>query len=387
MKVKEALEIIKDIKTSLKVEEVLLDDAYNRVLCEDVLSRLDMPSFTNSAMDGFAYNSDDKNTPLTIQKEVFAGDFEDEILQKNHAIRIMTGGKLPKGANSVLKIEDAVFDDNGKLIIPTSINDGENIRMQGEEFLKGTPILKKGDKLDSIRLMMLASQGIYKVNVYKKLKVGIFASGKEIYEPYADVQTCVYNSNTIGVKTLFSKYSDVKYLGILQDEYNFVLSNLNAYKNFDLLVTIGAASVGDKDYMNKALLELGFKQIVGGLKIKPAGPTKIYQKDGHFVLVLPGNPMSAYFGACVFGLALVHKLMGVDYEKSGVVLKSDECVKVKNGRENLILCNIKDGHFISFLAGKLSSGQISPLNLCTHYANIDQSMDIGEDIEIYELDK
>lgn len=387
MKIDEALNIIKHINHKPQNSEVLLDKAYGMVLCEDVFARLDMPSFTNSAMDGFAYNSSDKNTPLVVQKEVFAGDFEGVVLKSGHAVRIMTGGKVPTGADSVLKIEDASFDDNGNLLIPANAKDGANIRKQGEEFKKGTPILKKGDRLDSIRLMMLASQGIYKVRVYKKLEVGIFASGKELYEPFASATNCVYNSNVIGVKTLFDKYADTSYLGILQDEYDRVFANLSAYENYDVLVTIGAASVGDKDYMNEALLELGFERVIGGLKIKPAGPTKIYQKDGHFVLVLPGNPMSAYFGACVFGIPLLCKLMGMDYTKQGVVLKSDEEVQVRNGRENLILCNIKDSHFISFLAGNLSSGQISPLNLCTHYANIDQSMQIGQEIKIYELDK
>ena len=387
MKINEAFDVIYNICHQIENEEIFIDDAYGRVLAEDIFAKFDMPSFTNSAMDGFAYFSKDRQNPLIIDGAVFAGDFDDIFLKPQSAIKITTGAKLPINADSVLKIEDAVFDGENRLLIPDDIKDGQNVRYQGEELSKGDIILKNGDILDSVKLMILASQGIYKIKVYKKPKVGIFASGNEVTEPFVGARSGVYNSNAIGVKTLLSKYADVRYLGVLSDEYSLVLSGLSSYENFDLLVTIGAASVGDKDYMNDALLELGFERIVGNLKIKPAGPTKIYKKDSKYVLVLPGNPMSAYFGASIFGVLLLSRLGGFKYESKKITLKSNESIKVKNGRENLVLCNIKNGHFVTFLAGKLSSGQITPLDLCTHYVNIDQSMEIGEEIEIYELDK
>ena len=386
MRISEALELISTLNKITQDEVIFTADARSRVLGEDIKASKSLPGFTNSAMDGYAYAWPDKDSALELVGTIYAGDFKDYELKKGQCFRIMTGAKMPKGADSVMMQELAVFE-NGKLKIHESAKGGENVRLRGEEFLEGSLICEKGSVLGVTDLMSLYNFGVFSLLASKRLKIGVFASGAELFEAHERKgDNAVYNCNAIGICSLFLE-QDTRYLGILKDEKASVKDALEgALNHFELVITMGAASVGEADFIPEVLSELGFIRIVGGLKIKPGGPTKIYQKDNKFVLVLPGNPMAAYVASLVFGRALVARLTGAKYEPLKLRLASQKDIKLKKGRENILLCHVVDGYLIGFCE-QYSSAQIAPLMQNTHYAICEDFLAANTLVDVYELVK
>lgn len=172
----------KHIEARDEFEFVSIQEAKNRVLFEDISANFDSPSFSNSALDGYVFAFKDKDEPLDIKGSIFAGDFKECELGKHEAYKIMTGAKIPKNADTVLMIEDELIKD-GKLIVKKDIKAFNAVRIRGEEFKKGEILLKKGEILNSAHIALLASQGISKLKVAKKLNIAVFSSGNEVIEP------------------------------------------------------------------------------------------------------------------------------------------------------------------------------------------------------------
>lgn len=386
MTVEEALNSINKIQSLNKnTKYVNLFEAKGKILANDFYARCDAPIYTNSAMDGYALKNNEFKDGLKVIKTIFAGDLEDCEIKSGECVKIMTGAKIPTGANSVLMIEKSEIKDGKMFATCDELKENESVRKQGEEYKKGDCIIKKGVINDDI-IMMLANNGVYSVDVIDDIKVGIFASGKELIEPFYSGYG-VYNSNSYGIYSMLSDISKVSYLGILQDEYDYVLNSLKgAFLNFDLVVSIGAASVGDADYIKKALDELGFSPIFTKVKMKPAGPVSLYHKDNKYILVLPGNPMSAYVGALIYARKIIYKLQGLEYNKFSFKCQISNDLKISNGKENIVIGNIENDIFIPFNNGRINSGQIMPLYKCTHYiiCPIECNFKAGDIVRVYE---
>lgn len=385
MTINEALENIKSLNHTQSTEIINLFEAKGRVLANDFYAKCNAPLFTNSAMDGYALKASEFKNGLKVLKTIFAGDMSECEIKSGECVKIMTGARVPKGADSVLMVENSIIKDDLMYATSDNLKVGEAIRYEGEEYKKGELIIKKGIITDEI-IMILASNGVFNIEVIKEIKVGIFASGLEIIEPYSN-GFGVYNSNAYGIYSAFKSFSKPYYLGVLKDEYEFVLNSLKgALDNFDLVVSIGAASVGDADFIKKALDELGFKPIFTKVKMKPAGPVSLYFKDNKYILVLPGNPMSAYIGALIYARALIYKMQGIIYEKPSFLYPISMDLKIKNNKENVVIGNIINDTFVPFNNAKLSSGQITPLNKCTHYIICPVDCDIKQNdkVRVYE---
>lgn len=385
MKIQDALNNLKLIKEINNTEIINLFEAKGRVLANDFYAKCNAPLFTNSAMDGYALKASEFNKGLKVIKTIFAGDMSECEIKSGECVKIMTGAKLPKGADSVLMVEKSIIKDDLMYATSDNLRVGEAIRYEGEEYKVGDLIIKKGVITDEI-IMMLASNGVFNIEVLKEIKVGIYASGLEIIEPYSK-GFGVYNSNAYGIFSAFKDFSKPTYLGILKDEYEYVKNALiGAFDNFDLVVSIGAASVGDADFIKKALNELGFTPIFTKVKMKPAGPVSLYYKDNKYILVLPGNPMSAYIGALIYARKIIYKMLGISFRNLSYECPISQDLSIKNAKENIVIGNIIDDCFVPFNNAKLSSGQISPLSKCTHYIICDIDCDIkqGEKVRVYE---
>lgn len=354
------LKLIEKHILPLKESEIIsLENALGRVLACDLYAKKNLPSFDNAALDGYAFNYDDINAPLKIMGTILAGDKTPYKLGKNECFKIMTGAMMPKNADTILMLEEENLE-KGFLVIKSKPKRFNAFRFKGEEQKEGELLLKKGQKLNAAMITLLAAQGIYKIKVVKKPSVAVFSSGDELKEPW---QICdelsIYNANALAIQALLKDYEPC-YLGIIKDEFNETLKALQD-NQFNLIITSGGASVGEADFMDRALKELEFKEIFNELKARPAKPTKLYQKENKFILILPGNPMAAFLSCFIFAKKILNLLEGNTEKERKINALMGEDLKLKAGRNNLILGNLENGIFTPFNHNQFGSAMILPL--------------------------
>ncbi|MEC8416232.1 MAG: molybdopterin molybdotransferase MoeA, partial [Pseudomonadota bacterium] len=204
----------------IETEEVSLFEANGRVLAQDAIATLDVPPWDNSAMDGFAVNSSDLNdgTTLNIQGVITAGMEAATPLAPKNAFKIMTGAPVPPNADAVVMIENTATDGDSVIIqqLPKS---GENIRRKANDIAVNDVLIKQGTKLKAEHLMLLSSQGTSSVKVFRKLKVGIVATGSELAEPGQErLATQIFESNRVGLSSiLHNENVEIIDFGIVED--------------------------------------------------------------------------------------------------------------------------------------------------------------------------
>jgi len=333
-----------------------LERATGKILAQDVVAVKNLPSFDNAAMDGYALKFDDFNEPLSVAATVLAGDETEIALRKGECVKIMTGAKMPINADTVVPFEDAILQD-GKLSQQSKVEKFNALRYKGEEAKAGEILLRKGEILTPARVMMLAAQGIYCVCVERELRIGIFSSGDEVVEPWQNAsEEQIYNANGAGIASLLQSFGFASsYAGIIKDDLESTTRALETAE-FDVIVTSGGASKGEADFMKTALLNLGFSELFDGINIRPGRPSKAFIKDKKIVFILPGNPMAAFL-MCF--LLVIPFLKGAQLEKIDAVLNQD--VKIKSGRENIVLGSFCEGKFSVTDNNKFGSGMITPL--------------------------
>lgn len=333
-----------------------LERATGKILAQDVVAVKNLPSFDNAAMDGYALKFDDFNEPLSVAATVLAGDEAEIALKKGECVKIMTGAKMPTNADTVVPFEDAILQD-GKLSPQSKVKKFNALRYKGEEVKAGEILLKKGEILTPARVMMLAAQGIYCVCVERKLRIGIFSSGDEVVEPWQNAsEEQIYNANGAGIASLLQSFGFASsYAGIIKDDLESTTHGLESAE-FDVIITSGGASKGEADFMKTALLNLGFSELFDGVNIRPGRPSKAFIKDKKIVFILPGNPMAAFL-MCF--LLVVPFLKGAQLEKFDAVLSQD--VKIKSGRQNIVLGSFYESKFCVTDNNKFGSGMITPL--------------------------
>ena len=348
--------ILEKAKFDCYGEFVSLEHATGKILAQDVVAVKNLPSFDNAAMDGYALKFDDFNEPLSVAATVLAGDEAEIALKKGECVKIMTGAKMPTNADTVVPFEDAVLQD-GKLSPQSKVKKFNALRYKGEEVKAGEILLKKGEILTPARVMMLAAQGIYCVCVERELRIGIFSSGDEVVEPWQNAsEEQIYNANGAGIASLLQSFGFASsYAGIIKDDLESTTRALETAE-FDVIITSGGASKGEADFMKTALLNLGFSELFDGVNIRPGRPSKAFIKDKKIVFILPGNPMAAFL-MCF--LLVVPFLNGAQLEKIDAVLGQD--VKIKSGRQNIVLGSFCEGKFSVTDNNKFGSGMITPL--------------------------
>lgn len=302
-----------------KSEKITLQRALGRILSEDVTARKSLPCFDNSALDGYAYCSKFKDCELQIvAPAIFAGDEKAYLIGERQAQKIMTGAPMPEGADSIVRLEDAIVRD-GVLKIPANVKAFDGFRKKGEEVCAGELLLRRGEILSAAKIMLLAAQGIYEASVYAHPKIALFSSGNELKEPWQDAnEREIYNANASGIAALLSAHGfESEYLGILKDDLRAVKDALlAAAQRHDVIITSGGASAGEADFMRQALANAGFNEVFSHVNIKPGKPTKCYEKEGKFVFVAAGNPMAAFVLTRVLVLPLLLKMCGAGSTQS-----------------------------------------------------------------------
>ena len=284
------------LEPTKKTESIKLIDSINRVLAIDLISPINVPNYDNSAMDGFGFKITSlKNTKtLNVKNKVLAGKPIGSKIKDGEAIQIMTGGKIPKGVDTVIPIELVKYKNNQITFIEIP-KIGANIRKTGEDIRKKDIVLKKGTLIYPPELGLIASLGFSKIKVFKKLKVGFFSTGDEIVKAGRKIKSGqVYDSNHFTIHSMLSRLNiECIDLAIIPDNKKIIKNNLQKLaKKVDVIITTGGVSVGEADYMKEVLKEIG-EVLFWKLSIKPGRPMaygKIKKTD---FFGLPGNPVSA----------------------------------------------------------------------------------------------
>ena len=288
-----------DSKPVINWERITLRDALRRITCEDICSPINVPSCTNSAVDGYAVCHDDlvkqkDNCKLTIAGTAWAGKPYKHTLRRGQAIRIMTGAVMPEGCDTVIMQENAQVLGSDVAVAASTCTAGQNVRQAGEDLTKGSIAIAKGKRLTAADLGLLASLGINEINVYRKLRVAFFSTGNELRgvgQPLGEGE--IYDSNRY---TLFGMLQnldmDITDLGVVADNQNELSATLEmAAKQCDAVITSGGVSVGDADYMRQAIEQIGniyFWQVA----IKPGRPLVYGRIHNTPFFGLPGNPVA-----------------------------------------------------------------------------------------------
>jgi molybdopterin molybdotransferase len=298
-----------------------LDDALGSVLAEDVVSPLDIPAWTNSAMDGYAARGEDvrgatesKPVRLRVVEHLPAGRFPTRTIGRGECARIFTGAPLPEGADSIIRQEDT--DEGGETVTIVKDRDvGVNTRKAGEDIRKGSTVLAAGAELGPAQLGVLASLAVAHPLVYRRPRVAILGSGDEIVDVDQPEEILsgrkIASSNTHTLVALVRQAGgEPVNLGIAGDTPESLREHLRMALDCDLLVTTAGISVGEHDYVRSVLEELGAEQRFWKLRMRPGAPVGFGLLGQVPWIGLPGNPVSTMVTFELFVRPAIRKMMG-----------------------------------------------------------------------------
>ena len=343
IKYQEALEIIYKNSHLNQTEAIPLLRTIGKSSASEVFSKIQLPSFDNSAMDGFAVKaselksaSTDNNKKLKIIAIIGAG----EIAEESHsgAIQIMTGAPVPKGYDAVIPIEDVELEGDF-VTFKRPARKNENIRFAGEDVVVGQIVLHKDKKITSEDIMLLAAVGITKVEVYKTPFLKIFSTGNEITDDYNQPlpDGKIYNSNApYLVSKALEEGLNVEYGGVIADDKVKFEKAVSSVAKGAIIISTGAVSKGKWDFIPESLKNLGAEIHFHRVNIRPGKPVLFATlPNGNYFFGLPGNPISTAIGFRFFITPLLRKVQGLDVEKPLFARLKNKFTKKGNFRQFL----------------------------------------------------
>jgi molybdopterin molybdotransferase len=309
--------LLREVKP-LGTERVHLADALGRVLARKVVAPHDSPPFNRAAMDGYALKGENtfgasQTNPIyfKLTGKVLTGKTLDLRIHEFEAARIMTGAPMPEGSNAVAMFE-YVKEIGEEIEVLKPVTPGKNVSLKGEDVKKGDVLLRKGRKIKPQDIAITAGMGISKLTVYRQPTVAIIATGDELREPGSKLGSSeIYDANSYSMHALIKRISGLPRMqGIVRDDYEELKGAVRKALSADVVLISGATSVGEKDFVPKAIAELG-EVLVHGIAMRPGEPTGFGVVDGKLVFMLPGYPVAAIFAYETFVRAALEKMQGL----------------------------------------------------------------------------
>lgn len=337
--VAQAVKIVDREVTPLGSERIEIGDVVGRVLAENIVADMDLPPFDRSMMDGYAVVAADTTkvpVDLNIVGESSAGRGWDGKLRKGEAVRIMTGARVPRGADAVQKAE-VTKETDGVVTVFETVRSGMSVVKRGTEVKKGSRVLRIGDRITAHNIAALASFGYAKVRVSKMPRVVILSTGSEIVDisktPKADQ---IRNSNSTMLAALCRDAgAETTVLPIAGDDLSQLRTCVaDAAERHDVVVMTGGVSVGKYDLTKTALAELGARIFFEKLRLKPGKPAVFAKLKNTHIFGLPGNPVSASVTFYLFvrrAILLMQSAKRVDLRRGTAITNSQ--IKGTKGRD------------------------------------------------------
>lgn len=394
MDFKESLKIVENIDLSHKETiEVGLIGSLGYILADDIVANENSPSEPTSAMDGYAFIYENDIRKLKISGINPAGSENLLEVKTGECIKTFTGSLMPKGSDTLIPIENVEVVDDEILII-ISVKKGSHVRAIGENYAKGELLIPKGTKIDFPQIGVMASLNISEVKVYKKPKVGIFATGSELLD-VGEEQTLpsqIRSSNHLTIEAIVKKYGgDAIQFGCIKDDKESITSMVEkALEVSDIVVTTGGVSVGDYDFVKDVIKEIGFEVLFQGVNLKPGQHIMLARSGDKFILGLPGFAYSSTVTALVYLLPLIGKFIGYPNHAQSIKATLNEPYTKKSNKTEFIACNyyLQGGKYmVDFAHKKLGTSAILT-NLLGSSALMmlgpaDNIKHVGDEVDIY----
>lgn len=340
----EAFAILENLNFKREITELPLSEARNHIIAETVHSPINMPPFRQATMDGFALCLHEV-LHYEIVGEIKAGDFFDKELKPGQAVKIFTGAAVPNSAQAVIQIEKVAVNGS-ELTLDENVKSETNVRQLGAQITKGTIALEKGAFMNPAAIGFLAGLGFTKVKVWQKPKVGIVVTGNELVsagEKLPDGK--VYESNAIMLHTaLFdANYNVVSHYKVLDDFEDTRNTLEKAINQNDVVLVSGGISVGDYDFVGKALKSLNVETLFYKVNQKPGKPLFAGRNDNTVIFALPGNPAASLVCFYVYVLPTLQKFSGLDYAYgSNLKMNLAHDYAVDNSRNQFLKASVTD---------------------------------------------
>ncbi len=346
-----AIELILSKIEVLESEKVSFDKAFQRILAEDLESKVNVPPFDRSAMDGFAVRAEDtfgadENNPkeLEIVDSIEIGSSPEKKIEKGEAAEIATGAPIPEGADASVMFEKTIREDS-KIKILDPVSPGENVSPRGEDMEKGQLVLGEGRRLKPSDIGMLASTGNLEVRVRRKPRVGVAITGDELREAGESLEPgeiTETNSYTLG-HAVERAGGVFERIGVVPDDLNKIKNVLSNASDFDLMILTGGSSVGEKDLVPLAIKESG-ELIFHGVAIRPGSPSAFGVFEDTPVFSLAGFPAAALVAFEVLVRPALRELQGLSVRDFGVRVRAELERKISStlGRVDVVRVGLEE---------------------------------------------
>jgi molybdopterin molybdotransferase len=399
--VKEARELVLASKFKNRVKEYPILKSLERVLAEDIPASDDIPIYDNSAMDGYAVIANDvkgadESYPVRLViagGSIPAGKVSKIKIEPGFCIPIMTGGAMPKGADSVVMKEN-VQRDGKSILVFHEVKKAENVRYKGEDIKKGDIVFKNADIISPAVIGVLASLGKGKVKVFEPPAVGVIATGDELLEIGKNLKTgMVRDSNSYSLSAqIVETGAEFKRYGIVRDDEEILKKSIKkALEENDILLISGGISMGDYDLVKDTIEDIGAELIFWRVNQKPGKPLAFFKYGSKFIFGLPGNPVSVMVCFEMYVRPLIRKIMGFSQLlRPAVSAEALQDFKNKKGRTNfarVVLENKKGKYFFSS-TGMQGSGILTSMVKANGLAVFPSTMgDVkkGDQVEVHIL--
>ncbi len=382
----------------LRHENVFLNDALGRYLAEDIIADENSPAQPTSAMDGYAVlHSDLAQGRIKILGDNPAGSDETREVTSGNCIKTFTGASMPKGADTLIQIENVTVDGD-EIIIDEAVAFGNSVRPIGESYSEGEILIKKGTKIGFAEIGVMAGLNIAVVSVMLKPRVATLSTGSEILEigQVQENSSQIRSSNHHTIAAIAQMAgAEVVQMGVVKDDRATITATFeNALASADIVVSTGGVSVGDYDFVKDIIPALGAKVIFKGVKIKPGQHILVAQKGEKFILGLPGFAYSSTVTFLLYVIPLIKKFLGSEKVFEVVEATLAEPFNKRSKKSEFTACNLafKDGKYVVDFDGKKVGTSAILTNMLGDAALIvsseeDGPKEAGESVTVIKLDR
>ena len=382
-----------------ETEEVSVFHALGRVLARDIVSPVSVPPHDNSAMDGFAFRGDELKAGAKVTLQVvgtaLAGKAWQGDVGAGQCVKIMTGAVMPAGLDTVVPQEFTEAEADGVSFAGDSVRSGDNRRTKGEDLMQGQPALGAGTRIGPAACGLVASIGVAKVPVYRKLRVAYFSTGDEILSlGEASREGAVYDSNRYTVHAMLQCLGcDVIDMGVVRDDpAQLEEAFRSAAMNADAIITSGGVSVGEADYTKAMMAKLG-DVAFWRIAMRPGRPMAVGHIGSSLLFGLPGNPVAVMVTFLAFVRPALLKAMGAAKAAQPYLkARSAEPIRKKPGRTEYqrgVVTPTADGKLEVRITGNQGSGVLSSMVhanglIVLHHAQ--GSVAAGDEVDVLMFD-